>query len=109
MTASNIVAMPVRGSWHERRSCGTIRDMDIIEAIKSGDRSRAAELLTADPGIAEGRTPEGVSYIALAMYHRQPDIASLLAARETIWTSMRPARWDTATASGNSSWPIRIW
>jgi ankyrin repeat protein len=54
--------------------------MDIVEAIKSGDRSRAAELLTADPGIAEGRTPEGVSYIALAMYHRQPDIASLLAA-----------------------------
>jgi ankyrin repeat protein len=54
--------------------------MDIIEAIKSGDRNRAAELLTADPAIAEGRTAEGVSYIALAMYHRQPDIASLLAA-----------------------------
>jgi ankyrin repeat protein len=54
--------------------------MDIVEAIKHGDRGRVAELLTADPGIAEGRTTDGVSYIALAMYHRQPDIASLLAA-----------------------------
>lgn len=57
--------------------------MEILEAIRSGDRGRVAELLTADPSIAQGRTPEGISYISLAMYHRQPEIASLLASQRT--------------------------
>src|SRR5687767_10613437 len=57
--------------------------MSMIEAIKSGDAKRASELLESDPGLASERTPEGVSYISLAMYHRKPEIAGLLAARRT--------------------------
>ena len=57
--------------------------MSMIEAIKSGDAKRASELLEAHPGLASERTPEGVSYISLAMYHRKPEIAGLLAARRT--------------------------
>ena len=57
--------------------------MEILEAIKSGDRNCVAELLTEDPSLAYGRTPEGVSYIAVAMYHRRLDIASLLESQRT--------------------------
>jgi uncharacterized protein len=57
--------------------------MTMIEAIKSGDAKRASELLEANPGVAAERTPEGVSYISLAMYHRQPEIARLLAAKRS--------------------------
>ncbi len=55
--------------------------MNMLEAIKSGDSTGAAKLLESNPGLASERTPEGVSYISLAMYHRQPEIARLLAAK----------------------------
>src|SRR5688572_13493541 len=55
--------------------------MNMLETIKSGDSAGAAKLLESNPGLASERTPEGVSYISLAMYHRQPEIARLLAAK----------------------------
>jgi uncharacterized protein len=55
--------------------------MTMMEAITKGDRARVAELLTDDPAAASERTPEGISLIVLAMYHRQPDIASLIASQ----------------------------
>ena len=55
--------------------------MSILEAIKNGDAKRAADLLDADPGLATGRTPEGVSYVCIAMYHGQPEIGRLLASK----------------------------
>ena len=55
-----------------------MRLMSILETIKNGDAKRAAELLDADPGLAAGRTPEGVSYVCIAMYHGQPEIGRLL-------------------------------
>ncbi|HYI94558.1 MAG TPA: ankyrin repeat domain-containing protein [Bryobacteraceae bacterium] len=57
--------------------------MNMLEAIKSGDSAGAAKLLESDPSVASERTAEGVSYISLAMYHRQPEIARLLAAKRT--------------------------
>jgi ankyrin repeat protein len=57
--------------------------MDLLDAVKEGNRHRVAELLTEDPSLAYSRTPEGVSFIALAMYHRQPDIAGLIAAQRS--------------------------
>ena len=54
--------------------------MTLLEAIQSGDQAAVAELLAADPGIAAARNADGVSYVSLAMYHRQPEIARLLAA-----------------------------
>jgi ankyrin repeat protein len=56
--------------------------MNLLEAIQAGDGARVAALLDADPAAAEGRTPEGVSYVSTAMYHRQRDIARMIAARK---------------------------
>jgi uncharacterized protein len=57
--------------------------MSMLDAIKNGDTKHAVELLGADSSLAKGTTPEGVSYISLAMYHRRPEIAQLLAAERT--------------------------
>ncbi|HYP07302.1 MAG TPA: ankyrin repeat domain-containing protein [Bryobacteraceae bacterium] len=57
--------------------------MSLLDAIKAGDATRVQALLTEDPGAATARTPEGVSLISVAMYHRQPAIAALLAAGRT--------------------------
>lgn len=57
--------------------------MSILEAIKSGDAKLTTELLDADPALASGRTPEGVSYISMAMYHGQREIGKLLASKRS--------------------------
>jgi uncharacterized protein len=56
--------------------------MNLLEAIQAGDATRVASLLEADPAAAEARTPEGVSYVSMAMYHRQRDIARMIATRK---------------------------
>jgi uncharacterized protein len=55
--------------------------MTIVEAIQNGDVQGVTGLIEGDPELARGRTAEGVSYISLAMYHRQPKIAELLASK----------------------------
>lgn len=55
--------------------------MSLMDAIRTGDVNQAAQLLDANASLASERTPEGVSYISLAMYHRQPEIAHLIASR----------------------------
>ena len=55
--------------------------MSLVDAIRTGDMNRLVELLESEPDAARGRTPEGVSYVSLAMYHRQPEIARLLASK----------------------------
>jgi uncharacterized protein len=52
----------------------------IVEAVKAGDAGRVRELLTSDPSLVRARTPEGVSVVCLAMYHRKPEIAEILTA-----------------------------
>lgn len=57
--------------------------MDILEAIKSGNLEQAKLILAADSSVADATTGEGLSYVTLAMYHRQVEIAELLAAKKT--------------------------
>lgn len=54
--------------------------MTLLEAIQKGDAKSASELVHSKPALARERTAEGISYISLAMYHRQPEIARQLAA-----------------------------
>jgi uncharacterized protein len=56
--------------------------MDLLAAIQAGDATRVANLLDHDPTAAEARTPEGISYVSMAMYHRQREIARMIAARK---------------------------
>ena len=56
--------------------------MDLLAAIQAGDATRVAALLDADPAAAKARTPEGVSYVSMAMYQRQREIARMIAARK---------------------------
>ena len=53
--------------------------MSLVDAIKAGDLAGVKELLARDPHVANERTPEGVSCVAVAMYHGKRDIARLLA------------------------------
>ena len=57
----------------------TIRLMSLVDAIQAGDLAGVKELLARDPHVANERTPEGVSCVAIAVYHGKRDIARLLA------------------------------
>jgi ankyrin repeat protein len=52
----------------------------IVEAVKAGDPSRVSDLVASDSSLARARTPQGVSVICLASYHRKPDIVDILVA-----------------------------
>lgn len=52
-----------------------------LEAVRAGDRDRLEDLLTDDPSLAASRGDDGVSLLLTALYHRQPDLARLLAER----------------------------
>jgi ankyrin repeat protein len=56
--------------------------MTLIEAIKAGNVEDVKRLLNSDPDVAAERTPEGVSAVSMAMYHRQGEIAGLIASRK---------------------------
>jgi uncharacterized protein len=53
--------------------------MSLVDAIKAGDLAAVKDLLAADPRVANERTQEGVSCVAVAMYHGKREIARLLA------------------------------
>jgi ankyrin repeat protein len=51
----------------------------LLAAIAAGDPEQARALLKSEPTLASGRTVNGVSLVLWAMYHRQRDIAWLIA------------------------------
>jgi ankyrin repeat protein len=54
---------------------------DLIAAVIAGDPTRVAEIVAADPGLAEARDGAGVSALLLARYrHDRPVLDALLAA-----------------------------
>jgi uncharacterized protein len=53
--------------------------MTLMDAIKAGNASDVKRLLDTEPHLAGERTPEGVSAVSMAMYHRQPVIARMIA------------------------------
>src|SRR5258708_6291193 len=53
---------------------------ELIDAVKSGDASRVATLLDADPTLL-GASEKGTSAILLAMYYQHPEVARLFVDR----------------------------
>lgn len=51
----------------------------LIEAIKRGDAGEAARLARAHPQLLTTRDESGASPLLIAIYHRKPDIAELIA------------------------------
>lgn len=52
-----------------------------LEAVRAGDRDRLDALLQDDPALAAARGDDGVSLLLTALYHRQSELARLLADR----------------------------
>jgi ankyrin repeat protein len=78
-----VLGEPKSCEFDRQRQRRRIFIMDLLDAIKAGDAARVQVLLDKDAAAAAGRTPEGVSFVSVAMYHRQPDIARMIAARRT--------------------------
>lgn len=55
------------------------QELAIIDAIQEQDTEALAELLAANPALADTRTPAGVSALMLALYSGQRRLARLLA------------------------------
>lgn len=53
----------------------------LVAAVKAGDRASIERVLERNLGLASLRDPSGVSLVCLAVYHRQDEIARLIAAR----------------------------
>ena len=49
-----------------------------VHAVQSGDAKQLAEILTARPDLAGGRTAQGVSLYMVAAYHHQPALMALI-------------------------------
>ena len=64
----------------QRRSI--IQRMSLLDAIKAGNLDDVRRSLDEDVGLAQQTTPDGVSYVSLAMYHGKRDIARLIASRK---------------------------
>src|SRR5919197_667795 len=52
-----------------------------FDAVKAGRRESVREMLAREPALARVRDENGVSALLLALYHREPEIASLVATR----------------------------
>lgn len=57
--------------------------VEALEAVRAGDRERLEPLLRDDPALAAARGDDGVSLLLAALYHRQPELARLLAERRS--------------------------
>ena len=53
---------------------------DLLTAVQSGDLARVRASLHAEPGLAAGRAPDGVSFVLHALYRGQRSAADLLLA-----------------------------
>src|SRR5262245_52298911 len=51
---------------------------DLLAHIRRGNASAAAEILTANPGLANARDDKGDSPVLVATYHGKPDLVRLL-------------------------------
>jgi ankyrin repeat protein len=56
---------------------------DALEVVRTGDASRLAGLLAADPTLAEARSENGLSLLIQACYHRKPELVDMLRAART--------------------------
>ena len=54
---------------------------DLFEAIRSGDAAAVESMLDHDPALASATDAAGLPALAVAFYHRKPDIAQLLERR----------------------------
>jgi ankyrin repeat protein len=63
---------------------------DFFDAIKAGDRRKVESLLMADPGLVHQKE-DGVSPILLAVYHKEPAIADMLAEKTVALTVFEAA------------------
>lgn len=52
---------------------------EVIDAIKSSDRARVEQLISANPGLSASVDDNGVSALLIATYYGQRDVAALLA------------------------------
>jgi ankyrin repeat protein len=79
-----ILAKSGKATGSDSRDCAW-KDlaMELLEAIKAGDEAQVRTCLGENPNAAEGRTPEGVSLVSLAMYHGQRQIAQVVAERKS--------------------------
>ena len=53
-------------------------EQQLVEAVKAGRVDEVRSLVTANPALAGARDQNGVSAILLAVYHRQPGVATML-------------------------------
>lgn len=56
---------------------------EFLNAIRSGDRERAEELLEENPGLASSMDEQGVPVLLVALYHRQPELAASIRKHRT--------------------------
>jgi len=52
---------------------------ELVDAIEQGDSESVSRLLGSSPALAAERDEQGMSWILHALYHRQPEIAELIA------------------------------
>ena len=52
-----------------------------LAAVRGRDRAAAAAALDRDPSLVTARTASGETPVLLAIYHRAPDVLTLLRAR----------------------------
>ncbi len=60
-----------------------VAETEFLDAVQHGQLEKVTALLGAEPGLADARTPGGLSALLLAAYYGQPAIATLLAERRT--------------------------
>jgi ankyrin repeat protein len=75
---------------------------DLLGHIRRGNAAAAAEILTADPDLANARDDKGDSPVLVATYHGKQDLVRLLldrGARPTFFEANRKER-HVAAASG---------
>jgi ankyrin repeat protein len=59
---------------------------ELTAAIREGDGARVTELLDRHPELVGATDEQGVSLLLMAMYHRRPDLAELIANRRDALT-----------------------
>lgn len=65
-----------------------------FEAIQSGNLAEMQSLLAAQPGLALTKSPQGLSPLMLALYHRQGEVVAILLAQGV------PLNWYEAASVG---------
>ncbi|HYH01044.1 MAG TPA: ankyrin repeat domain-containing protein [Terriglobales bacterium] len=82
---------------------------EVIEAVKSGERSRVENAIEAHPALAASLDDNGVSALLIAVYYGQREIADLLASRvSTMSMHEGAAIGDLTTIRALGRWPDTV-